>query len=82
MKSIVYTLTAAKALRRYANRARTIQKKLEQYAAEPISLANNVKQLKGVDAARLRVGDFRVLFRETESEILILDIGPRDRIYD
>jgi mRNA-degrading endonuclease RelE of RelBE toxin-antitoxin system len=31
---------------------------------------------------RLRVGDFRVIFRETAAELEILDIGPRGGIYD
>lgn len=82
MKRIVYTVTAARALRRHANRARAIREKVEQLAADPASLVNNVKALIGVDAKRLRVGDFRVLFRETETEILILDIGPRGSVYE
>jgi mRNA interferase RelE/StbE len=36
----------------------------------------------GVDAKRLRVGDFRVVFTETIDTITILDIGPRGGIYD
>jgi len=28
------------------------------------------------------VGDFRVLFEETESEIIVVDLGPRGQIYD
>lgn len=82
MKSITYTGTAARALRRHASRAASIRSKLEQYADDPASLANNVKKLKGVDARRLRVGDFRVILQETESQIVILDIGPRSAIYE
>lgn len=49
----------------------------------PAAQANNVKQLAGMDrVCRLRVGDFRVLFRETETIVLVLDIGPRGGIYD
>ena len=36
----------------------------------------------GVDAFRLRVQDFRVLFNETADTITILDIGPRGGIFD
>jgi mRNA interferase RelE/StbE len=82
VKRIVYTVTAATALRRHANRARAIREKVEQLAADPASLVNNVKALMGVEAKRLRVGDFRVLFRETDTEILILDIGPRGSVYE
>jgi mRNA interferase RelE/StbE len=41
-----------------------------------------VKQLVGVDAKRLRVGDFRVIFTETIDTLIILDIGPRGGIYE
>ena len=41
-----------------------------------------MKALKGVDASRWRVQDFRVLFTETADTITILDIGPRGGIYD
>ena len=36
----------------------------------------------GKDYRRLRVDDFRVLFRETATEVIMLDIGPRSNIYD
>jgi len=42
----------------------------------------NVKPLIGVDAKRLRVGDFRVIFTETTDTITILDTGPRDGIHE
>jgi mRNA interferase RelE/StbE len=38
--------------------------------------------LTGVDAFRLRVQDFRVVFSETADTIIIIDIGPRGGIYD
>ena len=82
MKEIAYTLTAAKALKRHANRAAAIREKVAQYAAGPASLANNVKTLQGVAAKRLRVGDFRVIFTETETTVTVLDIGPRGGIYE
>ena len=59
MKSVLYTRTAATALRKHANRAKLIQSKIRQYADDASSQANNVKLLVGVDAKRLRVGDFR-----------------------
>jgi len=82
MKAVSYTRTAARALLRHANRARTIRSKIDAYARNPASQANNVKQLANSDAFRLRVGDFRVLFTETETTLTILDIGPRGGIYD
>jgi mRNA interferase RelE/StbE len=82
MKSVLYTRTAATALRKHANRAKLLRNKISQYADDPSSQANNVKSLTGVDAKRLRVGDFRVIFTETVDTITVLDIGPRGGIYE
>jgi hypothetical protein len=42
-----------------------------------------VTELKGRPGViRLRVGDHRVLIRETEAEVQVLDIGPRGGIYE
>jgi mRNA interferase RelE/StbE len=82
VKSVLYTRTAATALRKHANRAKLIRSKIRQYADDTSSQANNVKPLVGVDAKRLRVGDFRVIFTETADTITILDIGPRGSIYE
>ena len=82
MKSVVYTRTAAMALRKHANRAKLIRSKIKQYADDASSQANNVKPLIGVDAKRLRVGDFRVIFIETTDTLAVLEIGPRGGIYE
>jgi mRNA interferase RelE/StbE len=82
MKAVSYTRTAARALQRHANRADQIRGKINAYAKDPASLANNVKQLSGSNAFRLRVGDYRVLFTETDTTLTILDLGPRSDIYD
>jgi mRNA interferase RelE/StbE len=81
MKTILYTVAAARALRTHANRAKLIRSKIE-HARSPASQANNIKRLTGVDALRLRVGDFRVIFSETADAITVLDIGPRGDICD
>ena len=82
MKAILYTKTALRSLQTHRNRARQIRAKIEQYAASPAALANNVIQLTGSRAKRLRVGDFRVLFTEDETTIVVLDVGPRGEIYE
>ncbi len=82
MKPVVYSVRAARALRRHANRAPALRAKMQQYAENPLALAANVKALQGVDAKRLRVGDFRIVFQEREDAIVVLDIGPRGSIYD
>lgn len=81
-KVIRYTRAAVRALRRHRNMAPRITAKIEAYAADPSSLGNMVTEMVGKDSMRLRVGDFRVLFRETATEIIVLDIGPRGSIYD
>ncbi|MDH7793900.1 hypothetical protein [Ochrobactrum sp. AN78] len=57
MKKISYSREATKTLIKIpANTAKLIRSKIEQYAAEPSSLANNVKVLKGGEGVyRLRV---------------------------
>jgi mRNA interferase RelE/StbE len=55
--------------------------KIEDYAKDPESLANMVITMS-TGHRRLRVGDFRVIFRENADELEILDIGPRGGIYN
>ena len=82
MKTITYTRSALKVLRRMpANSAALIRSKVEQYAADPASLSNNVKALTGRDGIRLRVGDWRVIM-EDGTVLAVLAIGPRGGIYE
>jgi len=65
------------------NTAATIRSKLQQYAVDPSSLANNVKALKGAGREmRLRVGDWRVIFTEDGRVIAVKRIAPRGSAYD
>ncbi|PIO97547.1 type II toxin-antitoxin system RelE family toxin [Pleomorphomonas carboxyditropha] len=84
MKVIAYSKDALKTLRRMpANTASTILAKVAQYAADPASLANNVKSLAGMPSIlRLRVGDWRVLFSEDGEVIAIIRIAPRGGVYE
>ncbi len=81
-KAVVILPAAAKSLRRHRSEAGRILEKIEVYALDPASQANNVKKLVGSTALRLRVGDFRVVFEETETEIIVTRIGPRGSVYD
>jgi mRNA interferase RelE/StbE len=81
-KTTIYSVTAARSLRAHANRATQIMDKIQAYATDPTSQTNNIKTLQGVDAKRLRVGSFRVIFTESAEAITVLDIGPRSGIYD
>lgn len=85
MKQISYSRDALKTLTRMpANTAKRIRDKIEQYAAEPASLGNNVIIMAGGgnDARRMRVGDWRVIFSETGEIIAIIKIAPRGGAYD
>jgi mRNA interferase RelE/StbE len=83
MKQISYTKAAIRALRRMpTNTATLIRSKIEAYARDPASQANNVKALKGREGIRLRVGDWRVIMDDQGNVLAILDIGPRAGIYD
>lgn len=81
MKTVLYTKAALRSLQAHSNRAKQIRAKIEQYATNPATLTNNVIQLTGSSAKRLRIAGFRVLFTETETTITILDLGPRGEIY-
>lgn len=82
VKTVVYLPAAAKALRKHRNVAEQIMNKIDAYAVDPASQANNTKAFKGTNALRLRVGDFRVVFEETGAEIIVTKIGPRGSVYD
>jgi mRNA interferase RelE/StbE len=84
MKQITYSREAFRTLSRLpANTARLIRSKIEQYAADPASLANNVKALKGMEGAyRLRVGDWRVIFTEAGEIVVVIKVAPRGGAYD
>jgi mRNA interferase RelE/StbE len=66
-----------------ANTRRLILSKVEQYAENPASLANNVKVLQGKPGYfRLRVGDWRVVFRRDGTVVTVTRVAPRGRAYD
>ena len=79
MKTIHYTLAALRALTKHRNVADAVVAKIERYAETG---AGDARALVGRPGKRLRVGDFRVIFEESETEILVSDIGPRGAIYD
>ena len=82
MKEVVIQPAARKVLRRMpANMAQRVLEKINAYAADPSSQANNVTALVGRDGIRLRVGDWRVIMQD--GVVLdVLQVGPRGRIYE
>ena len=82
MKPISYTRSAIKALRRMpATTSARIVGKIEAYAADPASQANNVKALKGRDAIRLRVGAWRVIMDDGVL-LAVMEIGRVGSVYE
>lgn len=82
MKQVTYTRAAIKVLRRMPrDTADRIMAKVDQYAADPASLANNVTALAGREGIRLRVGDWRIIMDDGQV-LAVLQIGPRGGIYD
>lgn len=84
MYTIEQTRTFNKAFRSLpSNVQRTILGKIENLAAAPYA-AQNVKKMQGIEAYRLRVGDYRVIYELKDSELvlLLLDVGSRGGIYN
>jgi mRNA interferase RelE/StbE len=81
---IRYTKAAAKALMKMpTNAAQLIRMKIQQYAADPASLANNVRKLQGREEEyRLRVGDWRVIFSQDGVILDVLKVRPRGSAYE
>ena len=78
---IRYSEEALRSLRRL-NKRDLIRQKIEEFAADPDSLRSNIKRLQGRPESRLRVQDWRVIFR-VEGEILWIDkILPRGSAYE
>ena len=83
MRPISYTRQALKTLRRMpADTAQRIIAKIEQYAQEPETQANNVTALKGREGIRLRVGDWRIIMNDDGVVLAVLEIGPRGSVYE
>jgi len=79
MKAVLLRKTAIKGLRQLpADRRARIEAAIAIYADTG---KGDVRPLKGRDGARLRVGDYRVIFVETDAEIEIFAIGHRKDVY-
>ncbi|MEW6019071.1 MAG: type II toxin-antitoxin system RelE/ParE family toxin [Pseudomonadota bacterium] len=79
MKTILYTSTARKALMALQPQVRErIRAKLVRYAESGVG---DVTKLQGVEGARMRVGDYRIVLVETEDTIEVRAVGHRREIY-
>ena len=80
MRRIAFTPTAA---RHWAKLAPNIRKRIDARLREFASTGHgDLKRLKGRDGARLRVGDWRVIFLEEGDTIIVAAVGHRRDVYD
>lgn len=78
---IFFSKTAARALVR-SNKRLLLRQKIDELAANPLTLSANIKRLTGRVEYRLRVQDWRVIFRIENDTLWIDDIAPRSQVYE
>jgi mRNA interferase RelE/StbE len=63
--------------------AKLIREKLENIAADPYADHPNAKKLQGREGYRLRVGDWRVIYKIENEQlvIIVLKVAPRGEAY-
>lgn len=80
MKELLFTSAAARQWAKLPDAIRArIDARLEAYATTG---HGDVKKLKGRAGARLRVGDWRVIFFEDARAVTVVAVGNRRDIYD
>jgi mRNA interferase RelE/StbE len=83
MKEVRYLRPAAKSLAKLPADVRArIMAKIAAYAVDPSKVAGSVKALQGIDALRLRIDDYRAIFRVVGDRIEVAKVGHRREIYD
>lgn len=65
-----------------SNKRLLIRQKIDELARDPLSLSANIKKLQGRPEYRLRVQDWRIIFRIEENVLLIDDVAPRGSAYE
>jgi mRNA interferase RelE/StbE len=81
---LVYSKEAAKTLQRIPRKtAKLIRDKLEMIATDPYADHANAKKLQGREGYRLRVGDWRVIYKIQNEQlmIIVLKVAARGEIY-
>lgn len=80
MKGVSFTTAATRQwLNLSADIRKRIDAKLTVYATNG---SGDVKRFKGRAGCRLRVGDWRVIFIEEKTAIIVVAVGNRREIYD
>jgi mRNA interferase RelE/StbE len=78
---VIITKTASRALQR-SNKRLLIAEKISSLASDPDMQRANIRKLQGRLGYRLRVQDWRVLFRVEGDTLLIDEIEPRSSVYE
>ena len=65
-----------------SNKRVLIRQKIDELAADPLSMTANVIRLQGRTEYRVRVQDWRIIFRIEGSILWIDDIAPRGSAYE
>ena len=81
MMDVRFSKTAMKSLLRSDKRT-LIRSKIDELANEPLSQSANVKKLQGRPEYRLRIQNWRVIFRLENDILWIDDIAPRSSAYE
>jgi len=79
MSKIQYTVIAEKQMRKLPPDIRTrLKSRISEYAETG---KGDVKTMQGAPVSRLRIGDYRVIFRRDPETISVLRVGHRREIY-
>jgi len=84
MFKIVFSKQAKKKLVKTPKKlALSIRKKIDEIARAPFKKNANIEKLRGVEAYRLRMGDWRILYQVKEKEItvIVVKIATRGEVY-
>jgi mRNA interferase RelE/StbE len=80
MKPIVFTPASTRQWVKLASDVRSrINRRLTDFAT---SGKGDVRRLRSREGSRLRIGDWRVIFKEDDGSIVVLAVGHRREIYD
>jgi mRNA interferase RelE/StbE len=79
VKRLVYSVIAARQFAALPAVTRNqILDKVRRYAQSGVG---DITKLKGRDGLRLRVRDYRVIFKETNDAIVLREVGHRREVY-
>ncbi len=78
---VYFSKSAMKALLKSDKRI-LIRSKIDDLAADPLSQSANISKLQGRSEYRLRIQNWRVIFRIEDNILWIDDIAPRSSAYE